>query len=116
MGSRSSYAVPLYSPAFANARRWTVALSFGSLFRAVGGTDPDFDHIVDDTALQSFRHDPDDGAAVHCASDIGTDPCKFVGAFRDAGIYDPSCDPPHRSGVRCEVLPLDIIEGLNWPS
>ena len=76
--SRSSYAVPFYSPAFANARHWTVALLFGSLFRAMGGIDPEFDHIVDDTALQSFRHDPDDGAAVHCASDIGTDPCKFV--------------------------------------
>src|SRR3546814_13403050 len=78
VGSRSSYAVAFYSPAVTNARRWTVALHFGSLFRAVGGTDPDFDHIVDDTALQSFRHDPDDGAAVHCASDIGTAPCKFV--------------------------------------
>ena len=78
MDSRSSYAVPFYSPAFANARHWTVALLFGSLLRAVGGIDPDFDHIVDDTAPQSFRHDPDQGAAVHCASDIGIDPCKFV--------------------------------------
>ena len=59
MDSRSSYAVPFYSPAFANARHWTVALLFGSLFRAMGGIDPEFDHIVDDTAPQGFRHDPD---------------------------------------------------------
>ena len=116
MGLRSSYEVPFYSPAFANARRRTVALHFRSLFRAVAGVDPELDHIVDDTAPQSFRHDPEKGAAVHRASDIGTDPCKFVGAYRNAGIYDPSGDPSHRSGVRCEVLPLDTIEGLNWPS
>ena len=67
-----------YSPAFVHARRWTGALRLGSLFRAVGGIDPEFDHIVDDTAPQRFRHDSDEGAAVHCASDIGTDPCKFI--------------------------------------
>ena len=78
MDSRSSYAVPFYSPAFANARRRTVALHFRSLFRAVAGVDPELDHIVDDTAPKSFRHDPDEGATVRCTSDIGADPCKFI--------------------------------------
>lgn len=78
VGSRSSYAVPFDFPASAIARCWPVAMRVGSLFRAVGGIDPEFDHIVDDTAPQGFRHDPDKRAPVLCASDIGTDPCKFI--------------------------------------
>jgi hypothetical protein len=64
MGSRSSYAGPFYSPAFANARRWTVALSFGSLLRSVVGFDPEFDHVVDDMGPESYRVYPDEVAAV----------------------------------------------------
>lgn len=55
-----------------------MALHFGSLFGAVAGVDPELDHIVDDTAPKSFRHDPDEGATVRCTSDIGADPCKFI--------------------------------------
>lgn len=68
----ASYPVP------AIAQCGTVALRFGLLFRAVGGIDPEFDHIVDDTAPQGFRHDPDKGAPVLCASNVWTDPCELV--------------------------------------
>lgn len=103
-------------PGLRQCAAWTVALLVGSLFEAAGGIVPECEHVFGDTRPQSFGLDPEAGAAVHCASDIGIDPCKFVGAFRNAGIYDPTCAPSHRSGVCSEVLPLDIIESLNWPS